>query len=351
MNPTVRAFRFGSITKKLALVAFVVVASSLAACGGGGSSGGGISPTPTTSPGTSPFPAGSAAPVGATTLFIANSGSASIITLPASGTGIVSPITTITGNLTLLNQPSSLTLDAADRLWTTDFTAAQPIVLAFPSAANGDVAPDVVLSSTSMIQPAAVAVDATGTIYVADYGSNSVLVFAAGSNGVSTPIRTIQGSNTMLVRPHGITLDASGNIWVASTDAAAILEFANSANGNVAPIRSISGSATLLSKPNGVSFDVAGNIYVSNVTPPADGSINIYAASASGNAGPIGQYTAADYVGTPYGIAIDSLGYVYVGDEGTPGSVRVYPPGTLGGTIYVERFTTIFTAPEGITVR
>ncbi len=340
------------VSRAAALLGAGIATLLLAACGSSGSTTGtapvpiGPTPTPIAS-----YPPGAPAPVAATSLYVSNEGANSIMVLPASGTGTVAPIATISGSQTQLNQPIALALDAAGNIWTVNFTTTQPSILEFAPTASGNVAPINAISSSALVQPSAIAFDASGNIYVADYGNDAIDVFAAGSSGSVTPLRTIKGSTTTLMHPRGLQVDSAGNIWVANTDAPAIDVFAATASGNAAPIRTIAGSSTLLVKPNGVALDAAGNIYVSNLTPPATGTVNIYAASAVANAAPIGQYTDANYVGNPYGIALDNSGYVYVGDEGPNGAVKVYPPGTSGNVTYVERFTGIFNTPEGIAVR
>jgi sugar lactone lactonase YvrE len=80
-------------------------------------------------------------------------------------------------------------------------------------------------------------------------------------------------------------LDSSDNLWVADYNANSILEFASTASGNIAPMRIISGSNTGISSPYGMAIDKSGEIYVSS--RGGTNIIEVFAPSASGNVAPI----------------------------------------------------------------
>ena len=113
-----------------------------------------------------------------------------------------------------------------------------------------------------------------------------------------------------------------------------VTAYAPGSNGNVAPINVISDRSDLLSSPWGIALDSAGNIYVASYDSGGRGAVSVYKAGSSGNSVPIatisGMRTGLD---NPFGIAVDSSGKIYVanfaGGHGR-GSVTVYPANSNG---------------------
>ncbi len=225
-------------------------------------------------------------------------------------------------------------------------------VFVYPAGSNGNAAPIASISgsNTSLSSPESVALDSSGNIYVADdglsgNGPGSVFVYPAlgSSTGLlnEAPTATISGSNTVLNTPEGIVLDSSRNIYVADDGPSyngpgSVFVFPAGSNGNAAPIATISGSNTGLSSPFGVALDSSGNIYVADDGPSYDGpgSVFVYPALGSStgllNESAIAAITGSNTVlSTPLGVALDSIGNIYVANDGLyengPGSVFVYP--------------------------
>lgn len=201
---------------------------------------------------------------------------------------------------------------------TVDSVTGQPIdqVLVFPQNANGGPVPaqDITGSVTGLSVPQGVAVDNAGNIWVTNTGTSSITEYAAGSTGNVAPINTVQGSSTFLTTPIGITFNANGDMFVVNSaiDGSGffeILEFGPNPVGNQAPINRIGGSATLLNTPQYAVVDASGNLYVTNFQPNA-GSIDIYGPGASGNVAPIVSF--GGNCQSPDGIALDSSNHIYL---------------------------------------
>ena len=162
----------------------------------------------------------------------------------------------------------------------------------------------------------------------------SVFVYPAlgSSTGLlnEAPTATISGSNTGLVSPEGIALDSSRNIYVADDSAASVFVYPalGSSTGllNEAPTATISGSNTGLNTPYGIALDSSGNIYVADtlaasvfVYPPLGSSTGLLNEAPTATIS--GSNTGLSY---PEGIALDSSSNIYVADN-SANSVLVYP--------------------------
>jgi sugar lactone lactonase YvrE len=199
---------------------------------------------------------------------------------------------------------------------TVDSVTGQQIdqVLVFPQNTNGGPVPaqDIIGTVTGLSVPQGVAVDNAGNIWVTNTGTSSITEFAAGSTGNVAPINTVQGSATSLSTPIGITFDANSNMFVVNSaiDGSGfyeILEFGPNPVGNQAPINRIGGSAALLNTPQYDVVDGNGNLYVTNI---GSNAINIYGPGSSGNVAPIVSY--GGNCQAPDGIALDSANHIYL---------------------------------------
>jgi hypothetical protein len=129
------------------------------------------------------------------------------------------------------------------------------------------------------------------------HDSGSVTIYAAGSGGNVAPVRTISGTantdQTGLTNASSLALDRRNNIYVTKDGGGvavdAVTTYAAGSNGNVAPMATISGPLTQLDQPSGVAVDSIGNVYVAN---DASGggtrldSITVYAPGGNGNVAP-----------------------------------------------------------------
>jgi len=130
-----------------------------------------------------------------------------LLVYAADASGTDQQIQVVYGADTGLNAPDGITLNASGS--TIYVVNTHPSVTAYPSTANGNVAPiqKIAGPNTGMAKnsPYGVALDATGNIYVVNH-TGSVTVYAAGAHGSVAPIRTISGSNTGLASPAGIAI-------------------------------------------------------------------------------------------------------------------------------------------------
>jgi len=154
----------------------------------------------------------------------------------------------------------------------------------------------------------------TGALYVADFFGSLYII----SGGVTQTITFPNNS-----RPQGIALDSHGNILVTDYNLNKIWKITKSGSNFLVSSLSISlnGQATL-NQPYGIITDKNDNIFVAD-----QGNHVIRKIAPTGNistfAGVIGAPGTADGDGSsarfnlPSGLAIDSLGYLYVSDYGS----------------------------------
>ena len=178
----------------------------------------------------------------------------------------------------------------------------------------------------------------------------SVLSWRIDANGNVAPSTVISGSNTGL-SGRGLAADAQGNLYVISNTSISV--FAANANGNVAPVRVIQGSNVLGPTTNGygltsaIAVDGQGQIFAGGV-----GVIEVFAASANGNAAPVRLMTGPN-VTAPHGMAlygsdlyVNDTGTLHVFDAGANGSVTSKRTLTVTGPTAAS-FTNVQLAFDG----
>jgi sugar lactone lactonase YvrE len=249
------------------------------------------------------------------------------------------------------------------------------LVTTFAGSRNGDWGSlDGPSTEARFASPSGVAVDGAGNLYVADWGNHSIRKISPSGEtstlaGVREPgFRDAQGSEARFREPNGIAVDAAGIAYVADTG--------NHAIRTITPdgtVRTLAGSgeagftegmgrAARFNLPFGIAVDGVGNVFVADtgnnrirrITP--DGTVTTLAGSVTaGSADGIGL--AASF-NTPFGLALDRHGTLYVTDEQNHAIRTIAPDGrvsTLAG-VGIRAFTdgewsvAAFNSPHGIAV-
>jgi uncharacterized protein (TIGR03437 family) len=197
-------------------------------------------------------------------------------------------------------------------------------------------------ASAFLSAPGGVAFDSAGNVYIADSGDQ--LIRKVGTNGIITTIAGTNGSpgfsgdggpakSAKLHNPSGVAVDSAGNVYIADASNNRIRKIDTS--GNISTVAGSTntfstgvgdgGAATSanLNLPKGVALDSAGNLYIADygnyrVRKVTNGVIstvagNGYNSVTYGSYGEGGQATSAPV--TPYNIAIDSSGNIYIADS------------------------------------
>jgi sugar lactone lactonase YvrE len=245
------------------------------------------------------------------------------------------PARQISGGNTKISSPIGIAVGSNGMIYVANEAAST--VTEYPIGGKGNIAPTYTIAAAAgLSSPVGVTVDAASNVYVTNSGTNSFDIFPPNSNTASN---VISGPATGLNEPGFITLDAAGDIWVANIGGNSVEEFpplSSNPTGNISPTVTIAGANTSLSSPQGIAFDPAGRLYVA-INNQAFAAVWIYSGWVAGanNIAPInGICGAATGVINPTGVAINSLGTVFVVNSETQvaGYVTTFASNNIGNT-------------------
>lgn len=243
------------------------------------------------------------------------------------------------GNAALFAGPAGVTVDSAGNVYVADqvnytirkVTPAGEVTTLAGLAGYGGRA--IAGSDGRFNFPQGVAVDTAGNVYVVNRGNSTIqkvtpagaVTTLAGLAGTEDEVDGL-GSAARFVFPKGVAVDRAGNLYVADTIASTIRKV--TPTGTVTTLAGLAfdwssadgtGSAARFNFPGGVAVDTATNLYVADtgnhtirkVTPSRVVTTLAGLAGSPGSADGNGNAARFNY---PSGIAVDSVGNIYVAD-------------------------------------
>ncbi len=231
-------------------------------------------------------------------------------------------------------------------------------------------------AAAQLREPGGAAVDSAGNLYIADAGNHRIRKVDSGG-----AITTVAGSGTSgfggdggaataagLDNPIGVAVDSAGNLYIADAGNHRIRKvdtlgaITTVAGSGTAGYSGDGGAATAaqLSSPYGVAVDSAGNLYIADESNhrirkvDSGGAITTVAGSGTAGYGGDGGAATAAQLREPIGVAVDSAGNLYIADTGNHRIRWVLPPVRVTltaapGTITSGRSATLtWSSPDAV---
>jgi sugar lactone lactonase YvrE len=194
--------------------------------------------------------------------------------------------------------------------------------------------------------PSCITVDASGNLYVGDSSINTIqMISPAGAVSLIAGLTGAggstdgTGSGALFHQPGGIIRNKAGNLYVADTGNSTIRQITPSgvvttfAGSAVNPgYRDGTSTAAWFNLPAGIAVDTVGNLYVADtkndvvrkITPA--GVVTTFA----GTAGASGSTDLPALFNAPFGLAVDfGTGLVYVADSANKTARKITPAGAV----------------------
>jgi streptogramin lyase len=262
-----------------------------------------------------------------------------------------------TGTAARFNGPTGVAVDSAGNVYVADWnnhrirkiTPGGMVTTLAGSGTSGYA--DGTGTAARFNGPSDVAVDGSGNVYVADWNNHRIRKITPGGM-----VTTLAGSGTSgyaggtgtearFNGPSDVAVDGSGNVYVVDSDNHCVRKITPGgvvtilAGSGTAGYVDGTGTAARFNFPIRVAVDGSGNVYVGDrvnhcVRKVTSGGV-VTTLAGSGTAGYAdGAGTAARFY-TPYGVAVDSAGNVYVADWSNHRIRKITPGGmvtTLAGS-------------------
>lgn len=204
--------------------------------------------------------------------------------------------------------------------------------------------------------------------YPTPYEFSTIAGFAKSKGYINA-----SGTFARFDEPRGIALGSDGNIYIADsnnntirkvTAAGVVSPFAGTKQTTYSDLVDGVGANARFDSPRGMAVDASGTLYVADYQNHAirkittDGSVTTLAGDYRNFGSRDGTGTAARFF-YPYAVAVDSVGNVYVADEGNDLIRKITPDGVVttlagsakeGGSADGFGSAARFNSPEGIAV-
>ena len=263
----------------------------------------------------------------------------------------------VSATSTELNNPYNVTLDKAGNIYIADYYNSRVrkvdtngiITTVAGNGTYGNTGDGGAATSAELSYPIGLAVDSAGNIYIGDYFNNRVrkvdttgtITTVAGTGTAGYTGDGTTATSAEINGPNGVALDTAGNIYIADyynnvirkvSTAGIITTVAGNGNQGFSGDGGMATSAELY-RPWTVAVDSAGNLFIGDEgndrvrRVDTSGTITTIAGNGTlGYSGDAGPALSAEFY-YPTGVALDSAGYLYVGDLSNNRIRKVSPGG------------------------
>ena len=313
-------------------------------------------------------------------VYVADTGNRAIRRISADGV-----VTTRTLSGPMLSEPRGIAVDAAGVLTVADYgshtirsISTSGVVSTFAGTLSSPGTTDATGSAARFHYPSGVAITSAGAIYVADTDNDTVRAITtagavttiAGLAGRTSSVDG-QGAAARFEDPFSAAVDADGVVYIADSAAHVIRRITPDGAvttwaGSPGSFGSTdgTGSAARFYSPFGVAVDTAGNVYVADSLNSAvrkitaGGVVTTLAGTARSRGSADGTGSAARF-DQPFGIAVDANGNVYVSDATANAIRKITPAGVVstfaglagtGGSTDGTGTSARFVVPYGVAV-
>jgi uncharacterized protein (TIGR03437 family) len=205
-----------------------------------------------------------------------------------------------------------------------------------------------------LVNPTGLAVDSAGNIYIADTGSCRIrkvstagIITTVVSNSTSDGQFCGSFAFKKIYYPTGIAVAPNGDLYIANLNSSTVLKYSGgqltifAGGGNAYTENQGDGGAATsayLSGPSQVALDSAGSLYITDtntnrIRKVTNGIITTIAGATLGFGGDGGPATGAAF-NSPWGVAVDGSGKVYVADTFNARVRMLTPSATAGSCSY-----------------
>ena len=206
-------------------------------------------------------------------------------------------------------------------------------------------------TAATLHYPWDVALDGSDNLYIADRDNDRIRKVDADTEIISTVAGGGTGGDggqataAGLYKPQSVALDGSNNLYIAEAGTNHRIRKVDAVTGNISTVagtgtKGFSGdggqaTAAQLNFPHSLALDRANNLYIADRgnnrirwVNAATGIIATVAGTGTSGFSKDGGLAAQSRLYTPYGVAVDGAGYIYIGDTFSHRIRRVGPPPT-----------------------